>query len=59
MIYYAKDNILISTDMYLDNSQFKEITKDEYEQRIQMAIDNKEEGIPFENIVPGNCEMWE
>ena len=46
MIYYAKDNVLYASEVVITDENFVEITEDEYNSRLNSAVENREQGIP-------------
>lgn len=47
MIYYVKDNSLYSTDTPLESEGFVEIGESEYLERLNISMQNREQGTPL------------
>ncbi len=58
MRYYVKEGKLFSTSCVLSDMSFSQITKEEYENRMNTAKENREQGTVTETSFESEVEIW-
>lgn len=58
MMYYVNNNKLISSNIPIGDTLFVEITKENYELRLRIAEENREQGEKVDIDYESEVELW-
>lgn len=58
MIYYVKENVLIASEISIDDSSFAEISEEDYDARLMLAQQCREQGVEINEEMESEVELW-